>query len=222
VSFIDWLIYSPRGEVARISAGISILAILALVDLYRRREEATRWREYAFLLFTVFIAIIYGILNDQLTSRISWEYFYYGKGLDAVLGPHLPPDPRELSWEAAKVGMKATWAVGLLVGVTCLLANNPHPSRPQLSYPKLLTRTIWPLALACAFAVLLGAAGHHGTLAFLSEDFREMLQRNEFRPRRFMTVYGIHLGGYIGGAIGAILAVLSIRRARRNLTAAPP
>ena len=49
-----------------------------------------------------------------------------------------------------------------------------------------------------------------------------MVRRNEFRPFRFMAVYGIHLGGYIGGAIGAVMAVISIRFARRQLKDAPP
>lgn len=219
---IHWLIHSPRGEFTRITIGLAILALLALIDFYRRGPHATRWREYAFLLLTVLIALLYGILNDQITARISWEYFYYGKGLDTVLGPHLPPEARKLSWEAAKVGMKATWAVGLLVGVACLLANNPRPGRPSLAYPKLLTHTLWPAILACVFATILAFAGYRGHLARISEDFRQMLLHDEFRPRRFMGVYGIHLGGYIGGAIGTVVAVLSIRRARRKLKDSPP
>jgi hypothetical protein len=31
-----------------------------------------------------------------------------------------------------------------------------------------------------------------------------------------MTVYGIHLGGYLGGAIATIFAVIRIRRKRRS------
>ena len=31
-----------------------------------------------------------------------------------------------------------------------------------------------------------------------------MVRREEFRPFRFMAVYGMHLGGYAGGAIGVV------------------
>jgi hypothetical protein len=63
---------------------------------------------------------------------------------------------------------------------------------------------------------VLGVIGYLGGLAPLSEDFREMVRHNEFRPYRFMAVYGIHLGGYVGGALGTILAIISIRRRRRS------
>jgi hypothetical protein len=35
------------------------------------------------------------------------------------------------------------------------------------------------------------------------------------RPHRFMTAYGIHVGGYVGGVLGTLLAVLRIRHLRR-------
>lgn len=210
-----WLVHTSTGQTTRICVGIFILATLALVDLYRHGREATRWREYAFLLFTIAMAMAYGIINDQITSRISWEYYAYGKGLAPVLGDHIPPDSLRLSWEAAKVGMQATWAVGLLVGVICLLANNPRRDRPRLSYPQLLARVPWMIMITAAIAALLGWVGCRGGLAGFSEDFREMMRLDQFRPARFMAVYGIHLGGYIGGAVGTLVMVASIFRARR-------
>lgn len=35
------------------------------------------------------------------------------------------------------------------------------------------------------------------------------------RPRRFMCVYGMNLGGYVGGLIATVAAVIHIRRGRR-------
>jgi hypothetical protein len=43
-----------------------------------------------------------------------------------------------------------------------------------------------------------------------------MVTDDEWRPRRFMAVYGVHLGGYVGGALGTILAVVLVSRARRR------
>jgi hypothetical protein len=210
-----WLVHTSAGQTTRIVVGLSILLMLAVVDLYRHGRGATRWREYAFLLCTVAAAMTYGIINDQITSRISWEYYAYGKGLAPVLGDHIPPDARRLSWETAKVGMQATWAVGLLIGVVCLLANNPRRHRPRLSYRELLARVPWMIVITAITAALLGWVGYRGGLAMIFEDFREMVRLDQFRPRRFMAVYGIHLGGYIGGAVGTLVMVASILRARR-------
>src|SRR5207302_4965498 len=84
----------------RIGIGVLVFALFAAIDLRRHGRRATRWREYLFVLAAVAAALAYGIANDQFTSRLSWEYYYYGKGLDALLGPQTPPDPARLSWEA--------------------------------------------------------------------------------------------------------------------------
>jgi len=59
----------------RITFGILVLAALAIMDLRQEGRNATRWREYAFLALCAAVAMVYGILNDQVTCRISWECF---------------------------------------------------------------------------------------------------------------------------------------------------
>ena len=100
----------------RLAAGLIIFAGLAAYDLARNGRTARRWREYLFLGCVVICAMLYGAINDQISSRISWEYFYYGKELSVVLGPDTPPNPRALHWQAALVGVKASWSAGLLIG----------------------------------------------------------------------------------------------------------
>lgn len=213
---LSWWLHSDSGLLARIGIGTAIFLLLAVVDLVRRGRQATRWREYLFLLAACALGMAYGVINDRIASSISWEYFYYGKGLDEQLGPHVPPDPAALRWAACKVGLKATWTVGLVVGVVLLLANNPKPGRPQLRYRTLLQMLPVIFLVAACFAVAGGVIGSRGWLAWTSADLRGLLRDDLFRPRRFLTVHGMNLGGYVGGAIATVIAVVKIRRRRAN------
>src|SRR5689334_4116599 len=134
---IHWLLHTREGLIARVCAGGIIFLCLAVWDLKKNGRAARRWREYLFLIVCVLVAMTYGIVNDQVTSAISWEYFYYGKELETVLGPTTPPDRAAMRWQAAKIGMMATWSVGLLLGAALLIANNPRPSRPSLASSRL-------------------------------------------------------------------------------------
>jgi hypothetical protein len=200
---------------ARIAAGVLILAVLAIWDWRKRGLAATRWREYSLLLFTIAAAMIYGIVNDQITSRISWEYFYYGKELDEILGPQTPPDSWRLSLQAARIGMMATWSAGAVIGVAILIANNPRRTLPQLSYPILLRLLPMIAIITIAFAILGGVLGYFGLLTPLQQDFGDMVAEDLWRPRRFMCTWGIHLGGYVGGVIAILWSVYRIHLLRR-------
>jgi hypothetical protein len=213
----DWWLKSDAGLAARVAVGVAIFAALAFVDWRRHRERATRWREYAFLLACVAIALAYGVLHDQVTSTISWEYFAYGKFPADALPPDEPPNSPRFRWEAAKVGMKATWTAGLIIGVALLVANNPRKDgRPRLPNTRLLRFVPLVLGVAVLTSLCLGVAGYFGAFLPFNADFREMVTDDEWRPRRFMAVYGVHLGGYVGGALGTILAVVLVSRARRR------
>jgi hypothetical protein len=213
---MDWLLNSPAGLATRIAIGAAILTILAVVDLRRHGRRATRWREYAFLLACVVAAMGYGALNDQITAAISWEYFYYGKGLDEVLGPQTPPDRLALHLQAALVGLKATWSPGLLIGAAVLIANNPSRGRDRLPYRRLL-RLLAPLLLGTAIiAAFCGGLGYCGLLRHMNSELALLWKNDLLRPQRFLAVYGLHLGGYIGGAVMAVVTVVRIRRWRKE------
>lgn len=213
---MNWWLHSDAGLLARIGIGASIFLVLASVDLARNRRNATRWREYGFLLVACAFAMAYGVINDRIASSISWEYFYFGKGLDEQLGARIPPDAADLRWAACKIGLKATWSAGLIVGVALLLANNPKSGLRRLSYRTLLN--VLPLIFfsAACFAAVGGWVGSRGWLAWTSADLQGLLRDNLFRPHRFLAVHGMNLGGYAGGAAGAIAAVVWVRRRRRR------
>lgn len=216
---LNWWLHSDAGLLARIGIGAAIFATLALIDLARNGRRATRWREYLFLIAACALAMIYGVINDRIASSISWEYFYFGKGLDQQLGPRVPPDPAALHWAACKIGLKATWSVGLLIGVALLLANNPKPKLGQLPYRTLLRFLLMSLLASAGFAAIGAWIGSRGWLSWTSADLRALQRDDLFRPARFLAVYGLNLGGYVGGAISTIVGIVSIRRLRRRIKA---
>lgn len=219
---LDWLINTDSGLAARIAAGVVVLSILAILDLRKHGRSARCWREYLFLLLCVGVALAYGIINDQLTVGISWEYFYYGKDIGAQLGPKTPPEAWALRWAAAKVGMKATWTAGLILGVIILFANNPTRTLAPLPFSRVTRKLPLMLTVTAACAMVLGIVGRLGGLIPFNDDFRMLIKDDMWRPYRFMTVYGIHLGGYVGGLLGAIAAAISIQYERRAIRKGGP
>jgi hypothetical protein len=197
--------------------GVTVLVALAIYDLHEKGRQATRWREYVFLVLCVAVAIIYGILNDQVTSRISWEYFYYGKDLAPILGLQTPPDPMNLSLQALRIGATAAWWAGLIIGAAMLIANNRSRIDAQLSYRRLIARLPKIMIITLISALFFGFAGYHYYLNGISPDFQNLVKADLWRPHRFMAVYGAHLGGYVGGAMSIIYSVSSIIHERRKL-----
>ncbi|HXE51751.1 MAG TPA: hypothetical protein VN541_02005 [Tepidisphaeraceae bacterium] len=213
---MDWWFKSDAGLLARLAIGASIFAILALWDLKRKGPNATRWREYLFLVVAAVASMIYGLAHDFIAASISWEYFYYGKGISQALGPHVPPDWWRLHWEACKVGLKATWSAGLIIGVALLIANNPRKDRRQLPYAWLLRSLIFIFMGAAAGSVLGAALGRHGLLTWTSTELRLLVRDDLFRPRELMTAYGMNLGAYAGGIAATMVTVCRILNQRTS------
>jgi hypothetical protein len=214
----SWWLTSEAGLIARIAVGAGIFVALATIDLVRNGSRATRWREYAFLLAATAFAMLYGMANDRIAVGISWEYFYYGKGLSDQLGPTVPPDTAAIHRAAVGVGLRATWTVGLLIGAILLIANNPRLNRRQVSYRILLGMLPLIGVVATFGAGVGGFVGSHGWLNWTNAGLSEIWRDNEFRPTQFLAVYGINLGGYVGGAIGTIIAVFKVWKRRVHVS----
>ena len=213
--FWSWLVWSDAGLLLRIAAVATILGTVAWWDWRRKGAQARRWREYLFLLMAIVVTIAFAASLDQVTVTISWEYFYFGKELYEVLGPQSPPSMMPLRLQAALVGAKAALAPGLLIGVGLLFANNPRKKWREAPWPRLYRALAMPLFLAATCAAIGGVAGYAGWLTWTAEDFREMAAEGLMRPRHFMATWGAHLGAYVGGALGAILALVGVLRWRR-------
>ena len=216
-----WWMETGAGQVARVAVGVVIFVGLALWDYDKNGPRATRWREYVVLLACVIAALLYGAINDQITTTISWEYFAYGKGIAERVPVDEPPNSLRFRWEAAKIGMQATWTAGLVIGVALLLANNPFRDTPRLRYGRLFRFVPLILIVTAVTSAGLAVAGYFGAFVAFNTDFKEMVAVDQWRPKRFMAVYGEHLGGYVGGLLGMTIAVIRIVRERRRLRVAP-
>jgi hypothetical protein len=198
----------------RLSAGLGILAIFLIVDLRRCGWASLRLREYAFLLCTTATAVVYASVSDAITVRVSWEYFWYGKGLGEAVDYATPVDQTALAWQAAWLGVRAGWSPGLLLGAILLMANNPG-LLPRLRHGdlyRLLPTIIAITAITALVGAVLGRMGCLDGLVGLSSEEAAILDLPAF-----ITVWGVHLGTYAGALLGTIASAVRIRRSRRLL-----
>jgi alpha-beta hydrolase superfamily lysophospholipase len=150
-----------------------------------------RAKEYAFLLYSVLLAAVYGVAHDQVTASISPEYFIYGKGLDE----------HSLRSAVTLLAVRASLPVGLLGGAAMLVANNARRGGrpPPLSYRTLATLALVPLATALVLAAISGAVNAWIQLG----SFKALaLGVPSYRVWRFVIVWAIHAGTYAGALLG--------------------
>lgn len=157
-------------------------------------------------------AILYGLVQDQVTARICVEYFTIGH--PRIIESE-SPTMLALAW-----GVLATWWVGLPLGVLLAVAARAG-SRPPLTWRDLVRGVATLLLFVAAVAVLAGVVGH--TLAssgsvFLVEPLASRVPKE--RHVAFLTDLWIHSAAYAAGfAGGPTLAFLTWRRRGRPTAA---
>ena len=108
-------------------------------------------RSLNIIALCIFSAVIYGILHDQITARVSVEYFTIGH---PPVFPTRSPTLLGLGW-----GIIATWWVGLLLGVPLSIAARAGPRLKRGL--RSLVRPIVLLLLVMGFCALLaGVIGY--------------------------------------------------------------
>lgn len=180
----------------RILAGILVLSFLAYGDWKKHPNDPTRLKEYLYLLTSVLLTLSYAVIHDLITVTISPEYFIAGKGI--------PPGPN-FYWRVCWLAIRGSYWVGLIIGVTFLIANNPSKKWQKLPYPILYRQMFIPVGCALILAPIFGAL-------FSADAFghmKEVMGAVDF-PDKFVLVWGIHHGSYLGGLVGLLLGTTRI------------
>ncbi len=184
----------------RAPIGVLVLAILAARDRIRTGTWS-RARELGFLFGVTGIAMLWAVAHDAITWSISPDYFVIGKDLPGAATSFAPVVPPAL---------QAGWTAGLAIGLVLVVANNPLPDRPPLSYA-ILVRELARVALASALTALVAGAA----APFLATGFRVVLaDAGVHDARSYLVVQGAHAGSYVGALVALPLAWRRIRCAR--------
>ncbi len=164
------------------------------------------------VLLAICAAVAYGIVHDQVTARVSIDYFTIGH-------PRLfasdDPTPHALAW-----GVIATWWVGLLLGVPLALAARRGPA-PKLGVRELASRIalLCVAMAACALvAAFVGRAGAARGWFVLTGELAQRVPREHHVD--FLTAGWAHGASYLAGFAGGTLLVVRTWRKRRALAAA--
>lgn len=160
------------------------------------------------------LAAAYGALHDQLSYTVSPEYYTRFKfDQFAVYGVReLPP-----RLGAAVVGALATWWVGLFAGIVVAGAGLRHEAPAAMA--RATMRAYGFVALIALSAGLLGLL--LGWIGFGSNEAAPYVDwwrpAGPTAPRRFHAAGMMHNAGYLGGAVGTLVAAAcQIRSARQQ------
>jgi hypothetical protein len=188
----------------RIVILLVFMLIVASVDLYRNGAQATRFREYGFILLTGMVGAAVGLVNDLITSSISPEYFILGKGL--AEGPNLQA-------QAGLFGLQVGFSAGVIGGAICLYAGRRKSMYSPVTYSRLL-RMLWmPVAGAIICGIFLPLAFSKFDPAGFSRQLNTLLDHAKLV--RFRQVWWTHVGLYAGMLIGLTAMLLRAARERK-------
>ena len=159
------------------------------------------------MILCIAAAVVYGILHDQITARISIEYFTIG---------HPPvfqtesPTLLGIGW-----GIIASWWVGVLLGVPLAVAARIG-ERPKRSLRSLLRPILGLMVVMGVLAVLAGTTGYAlsktGSVHLL-EPLASQVPRD--RHDRFLADLWAHSASYGVGFVGGIVVISRVWRSRR-------
>jgi hypothetical protein len=163
------------------------------------------------VLCVVLLAILYGIVHDQITARICLEYFTIGH---PPVFKTTSPTLLALGW-----GVIATWWVALPLGVALAVAARAGSS------PKRSARALWPsigvllagMAVCALAAGLIAAYLASAGLISLHEPFYSAVPRPKHTG--FLADAWAHTASYFSGIVGGWILIVRTWRSRRSVGA---
>lgn len=162
------------------------------------------------ILLGVGAAVVYGILQDQVTAHVCVEYFTIGH-IDYL---NLK-DPALIAFEW---GVAATWWVGLPLGTLLAISARAGRRRPKLTTKDLLRPTLLLMVSTGALALVAGMTGYFAArsgAAHLLEPLATLVPKE--KQVAFLADLWAHTAAYAVGCIGAIVVCLWAWRKRRKL-----
>lgn len=165
------------------------------------------WRWLKIVLMCVIAAVVYGVCHDQVTVRISLEYFTVGH---PPIFPTSSPTLLALGW-----GVIATWWVGALLGIPLAISARAG-RRPRRNAGALVRPILILFCTAAICAVIGGLIGY--TLAnmgiiYLVPHLADRISEN--RRTAFLVAGWMHSVSYLVGFIGGTIVVIQTWRHRR-------
>jgi hypothetical protein len=155
------------------------------------------------VLFSIIIAIVYGILHDQITYSISPEYFTKFKFEQFGLKPEWFGGNRPT---VAVIAFYATWWTGLYIGsglgFTALIHTSTHNMYIAIK------RSIFFVVIVTVVTGFIGFL--YGKLYLSKTDVDWWFPDNLADKAGFITVGTIHNFSYLGGLLGLIAGVIYI------------
>lgn len=154
------------------------------------------------VLLCIAAAVAYGLIHDQITIRISPEYF-------TVLHPRILPEDFPLTGLALAWGVLATWWVGLILGIILGMACCAG-KRPKLSARDMLRPIGVLLLIMAAGAALSGWTGYELMSYHLIEPSTYIVETVQPGHITGVIIDGFtHMASYALGFAGGI--VISFR-----------
>lgn len=158
------------------------------------------------IAIAVLAAVGYGIVHDQITARISLDYFTLAH---PPLFPTTSPTLLALCW-----GVASTAWLGAAFGfVLAMVANSAGVApMPTLQLVRSLLMLLGVTAVAAVIAGVLGYELAQHSLVSIAPELRTLRPRAEYD--RFVAVWFAHLASYAAGMCGGAFLIFGIWRDR--------